>query len=165
MKEITVQGETFTAQQLADQFSCSVKTIHNHANFLFGSLEKGFKKARLFNEGQTTAILEHIKKTTEKGRPVGDDKAIEKVLQTQETAQSLDFQLAIIERRAHELWKRKALEQESRAVAAEQKLQATENLLASREEGLSIIQRIAESEGRLISDRDDLIATYRRRNI
>ena len=79
-----------------------------------------------------------------------------------ETSQSLDFQLALVERKAHELWKRKALEQEGRAVRAEQQLLATQTLFAERETGLEMTQRIAEAGGLLVSDREDLLATYRR---
>jgi hypothetical protein len=47
---------------------------------------------------------------------VGEAARLASVLQGTETAQSLDFQLALIEKKAHELWKRKALEQEGRAI-------------------------------------------------
>jgi hypothetical protein len=83
-------------------------------------------------------------------------------MQGTETEMSLDLQLALTERKAHELWKRKALEQEGRAVRAEQQLLATQALLAERETGLEMIQRIAEAGGLLVSDREDLLATYRR---
>ena len=79
-----------------------------------------------------------------------------------ETGHSLDFQLALAERKAHELWKRKAVEQEKRADCAEMKLLAAQNLLVERETGLSVIQRIAEAGGLVMSDRDDVLSMYGR---
>jgi DNA-binding transcriptional MerR regulator len=251
MNELTVYGDKrMTAKQLAIQFGCSVKTIHNHANALFGPAERGFKKARRFNETETTAILESIKKTTEKGRPVGGDKAIEKVLQTQETAQSLKtmtlkevakatgaayrtiadyaqkaawtqngktthltetqvtvileamksketggtfhrrgnsetlhnvtqgintsqsraLRIAVLAQQQHAIdlqiqaemqGEINELKTENRSLASS--LQGTKNLLAERETGLSMIQRIAEAGGCLLTDMDDVLATYGRR--
>ena len=116
---------------------------------------------RFPSEAQVTVIVEAMKQKAVNG--VGEAAKLASVLQGTETTQSLDFQLALIERKAHELWKRKALEQEGRAVRAEQQLQATQNLLDRRTEGLSVIQRIAEAGGCLMSDRDDLLLPYRRR--
>jgi di/tripeptidase len=155
MKELTKQGVKFTAKQLADRYGCDKDTSHRHANVLFGPGEE--RKTRYFNEKQATAILESIKKPTSSGRK----STAELKSAVIETAQSLDFQLAIIERQAHELWKRKALEQEQRAISAEQQLQATQTLLTEGETGLEVIRRIAEARGLVMTDRDDMASAYR----
>ena len=62
----------------------------------------------------------------------------------------------------YEQERHKALEQEERAIRAERELMATESLLTERETGLSTYQRIAESRGLVLSDRDDLTSAYRR---
>jgi transcriptional antiterminator len=149
-----LSGKKFTAKKLAEQFGCTDKTVRNHANRLFGGAKNGV--AREFDEAQVTAILESIKADTDKGRPVGDSKDLEKVLLGTETAMSLDLEIALIERKAKELWKRKALEQEARAMRAE-------SLLVDRTSGLEAYQRIAESAGLTISDREDIVALYKRR--
>jgi DNA-binding transcriptional MerR regulator len=156
-----LSGRKYTAKALAERFGCDVKTIHNHANALFGKAENG--KRREFDEAQTTAVLERIKSVKSQNQTLKVD------LQGTETALSLDLQIALAEReakelaiKAKELWKRKALDQEARAAQAEYRLSVTRELLDKRETGLEAYQRIAESAGLVLSDRDDLYSAYRR---
>jgi DNA-binding transcriptional MerR regulator len=164
-----VSGKRYTARELADQFRCSVKTVHNHANALFGPVEKGFKKARLFDEAQATAILESIKASTETGRPVGNSKTIEKVLQTQETPLSPILQLKILQEQMSRIYEAEIARLKSEKAGLEAAYgrevldhKATKALLDDREIGLEVYQRIAEVGGLIASDREDVLNTYRR---
>jgi hypothetical protein len=161
MKKIS--SKHYTARELAERFGCGVKTIHNHANALFGNAKNGVR--REFDEAQTTAILERMKR----GQHNQTKNTLQATVQGTETALTLDLQIALAEReakelaiRAKELWKRKALEQEARAVKAEYRLSMARELLDERETGLETYQRIAEAGGLITSDREDLLNTYRR---
>jgi hypothetical protein len=93
-----------------------------------------------------------------------------------ETELTLDLQLAYaektakeLERKAKDLWRKKAEQNEARAVKAEAAYgrevldhAATRELLSERETGLGFYQRIAESAGLAMSDRDDIAALYGR---
>ena len=157
MNEV-LKGKTMTLKEVAEVTGVSYRTVATYAQKA-GWTQNG-KTTRL-TAAQVTVIVEAMKQKAING--VGEAAKLASVLQGTETAQSLDFQLALIERKAHELWKRKALEQEGRAVRAELQLQAAQNLLNEREEGLEAIQRIAEAGGCMLSDRDDLLALYGRR--
>jgi transposase len=163
-----VSGKNYTAKELAERFGCDTDTVTKHANALFGR-GAGRGKTRYFDEAQTTAILEHIKDAIGTGRKIADSETSEKVIGSTETALSLDLQIALAEReakelaiKAKELWKRKALDQEARAAQAEYRLSVTRELLDHRETGLEAYQRIAESAGLVLTDRDDLYSAYRR---
>jgi DNA-binding transcriptional MerR regulator len=149
-----LSGKKYTARELAAQFGCSVKTIHNHANALFGPVEKGFKRARLFDEAQATAILESIKASTETGRPVGNSKTIEKVLQTQETPLSPILQLKILQEQMSRIYEAEIARLKSEKTSLEAAYgrevldhRATKGLLTERESELETYQRIAEAGG------------------
>ena len=114
-------------------------------------------KATFWTETEVTLLLEKMKGNA------NNQHTLQENLEGVETAQSLDLPLALVERKAHELWKRKALEQEARAVKAELELLSAKRLLDSRGEGLETYQRIAEASGLSLSDRDDVLGTYRRR--
>jgi hypothetical protein len=93
--QVETAGKQFTARQLSNQFECSVKTIHNHANSLFGEAENG--KQRRFNESQATAILESIKKTAAEHR--GKESVdLERSVQGQETELSPILRLTVLRR-------------------------------------------------------------------
>ena len=156
----TISEKKYTARELAAQFGCTAKTVHNHANKLFGKAQNGV--VRTFNEAQVTMLLESIKSSIAKGRPVGDSKDLEKVLQGVETELTLDLQIAMAEKAAKELWKRKAEQNEARAVKAEAELG---RLTVEHKDVLQAnaqLWRIAESAGAIISDREDMLALYRR---
>jgi transcriptional regulator with XRE-family HTH domain len=150
------KGKTMTLKEVAEVTGAAYSTVAAYAQKA-GWTQNG-KTTRL-NEAQVTVILEALKTP----KPSGAKSNLLIEMEGVETAQSLDFQLALIERRAHELWKRKALEQEGRAVRAEQQLQTAQSLLTARETGLEAIQRIAEAGGLVMSDRDDILALYGRK--
>jgi hypothetical protein len=155
-----VGNKKYTARELAEQFGCTVKTVHEHAKKHFGYGENGV--TRIFDEAQVTVLLESIKQSKPDNPTLTN---LSKGLQGTETTMNLDLQIALAERaekeaaqRSKDLWKRKALEQEIRAMRAE-------SLLQERETGLEMYQRIAESAGLVMSDRDDIENTYRRRMV
>ena len=115
-------------------------------------------KSTYWTEAEVTLLLEKMKTPVSSGKKSKQQRSVAGT----ETSQSLDLQLAVIERKAHELWKRKALEQEERAVRAERQLLMAQELLIERESGLSTYQRIAEAGSLVMSDRDDVLATYGR---
>jgi hypothetical protein len=130
----------------------------------FKQINRGRGNKTFWTEVEVTLLLEKMKGNA------NNQSDLPSRLEGVETSQSLDLQLALverqakdIERQAKELWKRKALEQEARAVKAELELLATEKLLANRTTGLSTYQRIAEAGGFALSDRDDVLGTYGRR--
>ena len=159
MREIARHGDKrMTLKEVAGATGAAYSTVAAYAQKA-GWTQNG--KQTLLDERQVTLIVEAMKEKAFNG--VGEASKLTSVLEGIETSQSLDLQLALVERKAHELWKRKALEQEARAVKAELELLSAERLLADRTTGLSTYQRIAEAGGFALSDRDDVLGTYGRR--
>jgi hypothetical protein len=153
--------QKMTLKEVAKVTGAAYRTIADYAQRA-GWTQNG-KKA-LLDELQVTAIIEAMKESSGQGgkRAAAGKARLALAMQGQETTQSLDFQLALVERKAHELWKRKALEQEARAVRAETKvldLEWRNDRLAS---GCETHQRMLESGGFIMSDSDDLLALYGR---
>ena len=162
MKElVNMKDKRMTVREVAAVLGCKPETVKSHIRKIFPDLMKNGITTYLTG-AHVTVILENLKKTTaeHRGRESID---LQRSVAGIETSQSLDLQLALIERKAHELWKRKALEQEERAARAERQLLMAKELLIERESGLSAYQRIAEAGGFVMSDRDDVLATYGRR--
>ena len=163
MYEMAMRGDKrMTLREVAEATGAAYSTVTAYAQRA-GWTQNG--KQTLLNEAQVTVILEAMKATGGQGQK----ETLQENLEGIETSMSLDIQIAIaerqakdLERQAKELWKRKALEQEARAVRAELELLTTKGLLDEREIGLSTYQRIAESGGLVLSDRDDLASAYRR---
>jgi len=153
-----------TVREAAKVLGCNPETVKRHIRELWPNLMQNGVTTYL-NEAHITVLLEKIKQGQAYAHNVsgGDVAAYKSGIAGIETSQSLDLQLALVARKAHELWKRKALEQEARAVRAELELITTKSLLTERETGLSTYQRIAESGGLVLSDRDDLTSAYRGR--
>ena len=165
MNEVANRNDKrMTVREVAGQLKCTPEAVKKHIRKIYPDLLQNGKPTYL-NETQVTVVLESMKQGQAYAHHVsgGDVAAYNSGIIGTETGQSLDFQLALVERKAHELWKRKAVEQEERAIQAERELQATKNLLTERETGLSMIQRIAESGGLMLSDRDDMLTLYRGR--
>jgi hypothetical protein len=155
----TISEKWYTARELAATFGCSVNTIHNHANKLFGKGRNGV--TRHFDEAQTTTLLESIKKSVAERRGA-ESVDLERSVQGVETELTLDLQIAIAEKAAKELWKRKAEQSEARAVKAEA---ALGRLAMEHQDTLKAntqLWSIAESAGALTTDREDMLALYRR---
>ena len=162
MREMAKRNDKrMTLKEVAEAIGAAYSTVVAYAKNM-GWTRNG--KQTLLDERQVTLIVEAMKQA------VNNQSNLPSRLEGVETSQSLDLQLALaerqakdIERQAKELWKRKALEQEARAVKAELELLSAERLLADRTTGLSTYQRIAEAGGFALSDRDDLVSAYRGR--
>jgi len=164
MREMAKRNDKrMTLKEVAGATGAAYRTVAAYAKNM-GWTRNG--KITRLAEWQVTLILEVMKATGGQGQK----ETLQDNLQGLETSMSLDIQIALaerqakdIERQAKELWKRKALEQEARAVKAELELLSAERLLADRTTGLSTYQRIAEAGGFALSDRDDVLGTYGRR--
>jgi hypothetical protein len=155
----TISGKQYTARELAARFGCTAKTITNHANKLFGKGKKGV--TRSFDEARVTLLLESIKKSVAERRG-SESVDLERSVQGVETGLTLDLQIAVAEKAAKELWKRKAEQNEARAVKAEA---ALGRLTMEHQDTLKAntqLWSIAESAGAITTDREDTLALYRR---
>lgn len=152
-----ISGKKYAAKELAAQFGCNIKTIQNHANILFGKAEKGV--ARYFDEAQTTAILEHIKKPSSSGTKAN----LETEIRGTETALSPILQLKALQDQMNGIYEAEIarLKSDNKSLAAD--LKSTKSLLSKRTRGLATIQRIAEGAGLVLTDRDGLCSAYRGR--
>jgi hypothetical protein len=145
----------FSASDLAKQLGCDIRTITNHANRLFpGKIRNGVKT--LYNDREATLILESIKRgqenqTTLKGSLQGVETALTPALKLAELTE-------LIKRSYEQIDEIKTAE----IARLNADLAATQQLLEYRTAGLATIQRIAEAGGLIMSDRDDIEATYRR---
>ena len=156
----TISEKKYTARELASQFGCTAKTVHNHANKLFGKEKNGVE--RKFTDAQVTVLLESIKSSIAKGRPVGDSKDLEKVLLGMETEQTEALRLAVLYKEVASIERRMKERALLRAVKAEAELG---RLTVEHKDVLQAnaqLWRIAESAGAIISDREDMLALYRR---
>ena len=164
--------ERMSARELASQFGCTAKTVHNHANKLFGKAQNGV--ARTFDEAQVTMLLESVKASgfNSRGNQHRANEEVETLkagLQGIETELTLDLQIALAEKaekeaaqKSRDLWKRKAKQNEARAVKADAVLG---RLTVEHKDVLKAnaqLWRIAESAGAITSDREDMLALYRR---
>ena len=141
-RQMTVRG-------VAEALGCVPETVKEHVRKIYPDLMKNGYTTYL-TEAQVTAVLESMKAGQAYAHHVsgGDVATYNSGIVGAETGQSLEFQLALIERKAHELWKRKAIEQERRAIRAENELHTTQALLAEMKTGLeAIIQRVAGAAG------------------
>jgi hypothetical protein len=158
-----INGKKYTAKELAAQFGYEVRTINKHAVKLFGLGEK--RKTRYFDELQVTMILESMKKSNESSQ----NRAWNAGVPSLETEMSEEFQLAMMYKQAvNLLQKTNELECKLR-IKTETKLRETERKLGEEvvshgrtRSGLEMYQRIAESAGLSMSDRDDMLSMYRR---
>jgi hypothetical protein len=136
-----------------------VNTIHRHANKLFGESQNGV--TRYFDKARITLLLESIKKSAAERRGA-ESVNLERSVQGVETGLTLDLQIAIAEKAAKELWKRKAEQNEARAVKAEA---ALGRLTIEHQDTLKAntqLWNIAEITGAITMDREDMLALYQR---
>ncbi|MDR1326563.1 MAG: hypothetical protein LBK00_11055, partial [Treponema sp.] len=155
----TISEKQYTARDLAATFGCSVNTIHRHANKLFGESQNGV--TRYFDKARITLLLESIKKSAAERRGA-ESVNLERSVQGVETGLTLDLQIAIAEKAAKELWKRKAEQNEARAVKAEA---ALGRLTIEHQDTLKAntqLWNIAEITGAITMDREDMLALYQR---
>ncbi|WP_062327057.1 hypothetical protein [Treponema endosymbiont of Eucomonympha sp.] len=144
-----------TAKTIAAAIGCSVKTVHNHANALFGRVKNGAE--RFFTGAQVTAILERIKHGNNNQHDLVSS------LQGTETELTAELRLATLYKQTAALERELRLKAETRALEQERRATGAELLLRERERGLEAMQRMAEKAGALLNDRDDLYSAYRGR--
>jgi flagellar motor switch/type III secretory pathway protein FliN len=168
----TINEKKYTARELAVQFGCAVKTVHNHANKLFGKAQNGV--VRTFDEAQVTILLESVKASgfNSRGNQHRANEEVETLkagLQGTETELTLDLQIALAERaekeaaqKSRDLWKRKAEQNEARAVKVEAELGRLAVEYKDVLKANTQLFDIAVSSGTLTSDREDMLALYRR---
>jgi hypothetical protein len=108
-------------------------------------------KLILLTEDQVTVLVEAIKS------PVSSGTKANLAAQTQgiDTAKSRALRIDLLHRRIE-------AEMQAEIDELQNDLAATRLLLDNRTSGLETIQRIAEAGGLVVSDRDDILATYRR---
>jgi len=123
-------------------------------------------KMTLLTEEQVTVIVEAMKARGGQGQNI----TLQDNLEGINTAKSRAIRIGMLARQQHsiDLQIQAEMEAEISELRTENtrlanNLQATKNLLAERETGLSTIQRIAEAGGLMLSDRDDLASAYRGR--
>jgi hypothetical protein len=162
----TLSGKRYTAKELSVQFDCDVDTIRNHAKKLFGDLTEmksvksgAHRPAATFDEAQVTMLLGSIKSPVSSGAKAN----MANNLQGTETEMTLDMEIALAEQKSKELWKRKAKQNEARAVKAEAALGRLSMEHHDTLNANTMLFRIAESAGALTSNREDKLALYRRR--
>jgi hypothetical protein len=152
----SISGKKYTAKELAAQFSCDVRTIQRIGNELFGKAEKGV--TRYFDEAQTTLLLERLKHPGIAGKQAVTSTTVAQV----ETELSLEIQIAIVERKAKELWKRKAEKEEARAIRAETRMVELTVENERIHDDLRHANQKLELVGLHLTDRDDMRSLYRR---
>jgi hypothetical protein len=109
-------------------------------------------KRTYLDEKQVTIILEKIKQPVSSGTHSN----LSSQLTGTETALTPALKLEMLYRQIDEI-------KTTEIVRLNDELSVTRQLLDKRTAGLETIQRIAESGGLVMSDRDDIEATYRRR--
>jgi hypothetical protein len=159
MKKIS--GKKFTAKELAAQFGCSVKATHSHANKLYGPAKNGV--TRFFDEAQVTAILEDIKNGKSSGGVAIKGKAsVKDNLHSMETELTPVLEMANAVEQIRGGYEKILALKNAEVVRLNRELNVERTLRKERETGLETYQRIAESAGLTMSDRDDIAAMYGR---
>lgn len=147
MKVVVTQGyKRMTLMQVAEATGASYSTVAAYARKA-GWTENG--KRTLLTEEQATIVLEAMK------RGNNNQHDLPSSLQGIDTAKSRALRIDLLHRQ---------IEAEMQGEIDELKFKLTETrqLLERRTAGLETIQRIAEAGGLVMSDRDDVLDTYRR---
>jgi len=144
--------------EMASLLGCSPETIKSHIRVFFPSLMRnGF--ATYLTEEQATVILEKMKTPSSSGTLANLQAEIAGV----ETGQSRALRMWNLHNQMRDLYEAEIADLKSQNMALARDLSANRRLLDEREIGLAVIQRIAEAGGLMMSDRDDVTATYGRR--
>jgi purine-nucleoside phosphorylase len=158
-----LSSKQYTAKDLAKKFDCAVRTVNYHATRLFGPGEK--LKARYFDEYQVTAILESIKKTNADEMNRTKNARVPSI----ETEMTDEYRLAMLYKQQANLLKEANDIERKLRLKTETKLRETERRLGEEvvshsrtKSGLEMYQRIAEVAGYTLTDREDVLSTYRR---
>jgi DNA-binding CsgD family transcriptional regulator len=145
-----------TTKELAEKFGCDSRTIRNHASKLFpGKMRAGIET--LFDEREVTLILDSIKSVKSQNSTLKVD------VQGTETVLTPILEVIKLTELIKQSYQRIDEIKTAEIARLNAELAGTRQLLAVRTTDLEIIQRIAESGGLIMSDRDDIAATYRRK--
>jgi hypothetical protein len=143
-----------TVREVAAQLGCNPETVKGHIRKLFPGLMQSGKTTYL-DEKQVAIILESIKKSTAEHRGL-ESINLQRSVAGIETTLSPALKLEMLYRQIDEI-------KTAEIARLNADLAATQRLLDARTAGLETIQRIAESGGLVLSDREDIESTYRRR--
>jgi DNA-binding transcriptional MerR regulator len=151
----------YTLREVAEATGASYRTVAAYAQKA-GWTQNG--KITLLTEEQVTVIVEAMKVSTGQGgkRAAVGKERLALAMQGIDTSKSRVLRLQYLQQQMQEIYEAELAELKAENKALASDLQATQNLLDQRTEGLSTIQRIAEAGGLLLSDRDDLLSAYRR---
>jgi predicted transcriptional regulator len=145
------ENKQMTVSEVAHQLGCNPETVKGHIRKLFPSLMRN-GKATYLDEKQVTIILEKMKKPVSSGTVAN----LQSQIIGMETALSPALRLEMLYRQIDEI-------KTAEIARLNADLAATRHLLDKRTAGLETIQRIAESGGLVLSDREDVLDTYRRK--
>ena len=145
-----------TLKEIAEKTGAAYRTVADYAQRA-GWTENG--KQTLLDERQVTLILEAMKSPVSSGTKSN----LAAQMQGTETGQSRVLKLRLLQRQMRDIYEAEIADLKAENVKLADDLQSTRTLLAEREVGLGVIQRIAEAGGLMLSDGDDVMATYGRR--
>jgi hypothetical protein len=156
-----------TVREVAKQFGCSPETVKGHIRDLFPGLMQNGKTTYL-TPPQVTIILEKMKQGAENIRGnqyrTNEESSTYKArLVGTETSLTPLLQIELLQREKDAINDKIQAIKDAEIARLNDDLAAATRLLERRTAGLETIQRIAEAGGLIMSDRDDVTATYRRR--
>ena len=157
MNELTnLNDRRMTLKEISEKTGAAYRTVADYARKA-GWTNNG--RRTLLDERQVTLILEAMKAPVSSGHK--SNLAVQ--LQGIETSQSRVLKLQTLQRQMQDIYEAEIADLKAENEAVKGNLRATQYLLSERETGLAAIQRIAEAGGLMMSDRDDLLAAYGRR--
>jgi hypothetical protein len=160
MNEVATRNDKrMTLRQVATTTGAAYSTIAAYAQKA-GWTENG--KKTLLDEKQVTVILEAMKQG-HAGGPNNAAGTLQTSLEGIETTQSRAVRIAVLAQKQQEIERQIKAEMQAEIDELRNNLDAACQLLDYRTAGLETIQRIAEAGGLVMSDRDDVLDTYRRR--
>jgi len=141
-------------KEIAEHTGAAYRTVADYARKA-GWTKNG--KQTLLDERQATLIIEAMKQGANNQHDLASS------LQGVETGQSRALRMWNLHNQMRDLYEAEIADLKSQNVALARDLSANRRLLAEREIGLEVIQRIAEAGGLMLSDREDALSTYGRR--
>jgi len=142
-----------TLKEVAKATGASYSTVAAYAQKA-GWTQNG--KTTLLTESQVTVILEAMK------RGKNNQYVLPSSLEGIDTSKSRALRVDLLHRQIEAEMQGEIDELRAENSALQDNLQAKQKLLDQRTDGLEIAQRILEARGLMMSDREDLLATYRR---
>jgi len=163
MKEVAKQKDKrMTTDEVCRALGCDKSTLMRNWREIetvagattVKQIERG--KPACWTESEVTLLLEKIKGNA------NNQHGLQTALGGVETGQSRVLRLQILQKQMQDIYEAEISDLRAANSALQVNLQATQALLDRRTDGLSMIQRIAEAGGLVMSDRDDMRATYGR---